>query len=91
MKALYSIRDERLNFWNPPFPADSDGACKAAVRTAVTRDPSLRVFARDQAAYQVGEFDDETGRLLPVEPRLVCRCSEFVGGDLNEAQIQTTE
>lgn len=73
--SLYSIRDSKAGIFLSPFPARSDVDAERTI-SASQNDPALRetpVFthAPDFALYHIAYFDDESGSVEPVTPRLL--------------------
>jgi hypothetical protein len=67
----YSIRDNKLSTFKPPFCADSDVSAKRFIIISLKTNPELQQFAGDFDLYRVGIFDDATGQSSSSVPEMV--------------------
>jgi len=69
---LYCIRDVKAELFNRPFAAQSDVlASRAFYSAAMSPESELSKFPDDYSLWLIGTFNDETGVLSDVQPRVV--------------------
>lgn len=80
VKKLFAVCDKKASLFWSPMPSVSDGVAIRAFSDAVVSEQSeLSRHAGDFALYQVGEFDESAGLLIPlVPPRYVADAVEFL-------------
>lgn len=67
---LYSVKDEVAETFGRPFPAHNNGM---AIRTFIgevnnSESGLLHTNSKDFTLYLIGEFDEDTGNLVPSVP-----------------------
>lgn len=68
MKLLvYSFFDSKVKAYLPPFYMRADGEAVRAVREACRTDPNFNRYPADYTLFRLGEFDDETGRIVMLQ------------------------
>lgn len=77
---IFTVFDRKVGAHLQPFYARSDGeAMRMLKETVLSGQSKLSQFPEDYHLYSLGEFDDQTGELLPndrVEP--VCSVVEVI-------------
>lgn len=73
---LYSIRDLKSNF-APPITISNNEVAKRWFGTRVNEDITMKFEPSDFDLYKVGEFDTETGEVMPIQKELLCNGKEF--------------
>lgn len=78
---MFSVRDVVAGCYLAPFPARSEVDAKRQI-AASFKDPQFQqtpVFQNPQdfRLMHLADFDDESGEITPVLPRLVAEMSEF--------------
>ena len=65
---IYSMKDVKIGFANP-FYQNSDETAERSFKIAIT-DKTGRLFQikNDLELWKLGEFDETTGKITPVEP-----------------------
>jgi len=66
---MYSIRDLKSEVYKAPFYKKTHGEAERDFKTAVN-DPqsgSLNQYPEDYDLFFVGEYDDNTGKILPLD------------------------
>lgn len=79
-KILVAVRDQKAEFFLPPFFIESKGLAIRAFSDAVN-DASTPVskHPEDYSLYQLGEFDSVTGKITGFDaPLHLCNATEFV-------------
>jgi hypothetical protein len=61
---LYSIRDNIAEVFNKPFTEFNDASATRAFINSAKENPNIK----DYSLYLLGEFDDNGGHIIPVEP-----------------------
>lgn len=77
--ALFSVRDSAAEAFMRPFPAPTAGmAVRNFTDEANRADPQNPMYAHpsDYELYHVGFFDEETGKLEPIDPVMVVRAKD---------------
>lgn len=61
---LFSIRDSKALGYNRPFCSETEGTACREVATGLRNDNNMIEFASDFALYEIGDFAQESGKLL---------------------------
>lgn len=71
---FYGVMDNAVKCFLPPFTARNDAEAKRMLETTVNKPGhQFATHPMDYALYQLGEFNDSNGKLLPnPEPVRVC-------------------
>lgn len=65
---LFLIRDSKSETFNPPFAARTHGEAERYFRTLVNnKETSIAKFPEDYDLYFIGDFDDQSGKLAPLD------------------------
>lgn len=65
----YSVRDEKVGAFMPPFPMRSDGeAIRGFIDACADKNTAFSKHPADFVLFNVGKYDDVTGRFIPSEP-----------------------
>lgn len=77
--SIFSVFDSKLAVYNTPFFMQRE---QAAIRsfTDAVNDPqtTLNKHPEDYTLFHIGDFDDDTGELIPVHPRGLITASAVV-------------
>jgi hypothetical protein len=66
---LFSIRDMKVEKYGPPFPAPTEAyAVRAFASACNDPDHDYCKFSEDFVLFLIGEFDEASGQVEPVEP-----------------------
>lgn len=67
---VYTTHDASIDAYHQPFFARTDVECERMFRESMKRDQASNLFyyPEDFSVYIIGEFDDETGRIVGCEP-----------------------
>jgi len=85
MSKMYAIFDKKMNFYGSPFFTKHQVEMMRSL-SQVVKDPNsnLSKFHKDFAVYQIGEFDDNTGKVSTEGfPLKVAEVTDFVEGTLD--------
>jgi len=65
---MFSIRDTKAEIFNPPFFKHTHGEAERDFSTLVNDEKSMpSKYPEDYDLYYVGTYDDQTGKLSPVD------------------------
>lgn len=74
---VYSIRDIHTGFMSPTFEINHAVAMRNFNHAVQNSDSILFTAAKDFDLYQIGTFDSDTGKLMPLElPLQICKGSD---------------
>ncbi len=85
MRNLYTIRDVLIGFGlAQPAIIDlpNDEVARRVVKGSVAKGAApnyLNANPEDKELWCIGEFDERTGQIKAIKPRLVCKCIDFLG------------
>lgn len=85
MKNLYTIRDVLIGFGiQSPAVIDlpNDQVAKRVVAGSVAKGAQPNILnsnPEDKELWCIGSFDENTGKIVACEPRLVCKVVDFLG------------
>lgn len=82
---IYSMRDQLSGFLTPTFELNDQIAIRNFSFAIKKPDTLLFASAKDFDLMKIGEFDSETGELIPLSPTVVCQGLALVKGK-NEVQ-----
>lgn len=71
----YSVLDNQVNAYLPPFYARTDGEAKRSFMQAVVTG-SLKEHRQDYTLYHVGSFDDANAQFTPQHPHYLASGQE---------------
>ena len=76
---MYVIRDTLVGYMTP-FCQPNHAFAKRAFKNAAndSKPNNVNTNPEDKELYFVGEFDESTGVITPVNPEFIARASEFV-------------
>lgn len=73
---LYSIRDIKGDYFSPRIEQNEPSAIRSFAFTVNTPGTTIHSFPEDYQLFRVGDFDSDTGRLLPLaNPEFVVSAS----------------
>lgn len=68
MKKVYSVFDKKAMFFSSPIIVDYPAQAERAFSQEINNPQSqLNQYAEDFALYQIGEFNEEKGTLIPLD------------------------
>ena len=77
---IYTINDSKAAFYGQPFYARSNGEAirtfEGAVRTD-TPDNQLNKYPADFSLFEIGEFDEQTGKITAIDPKHLVNGLDF--------------
>lgn len=81
MKKVYSVYDKKAMFFSSPIVVDFPIQAERALQQEASNPNSqLHQYADDFAMYQIGEFDESKGTLIPLDvPLHFHEVAEFLG------------
>ena len=68
---LYSIRDVRTGFMQPTLDQNSASASRNFEHAVLQPSSLMNSHPKDYALYHVGDFNQETGEIIPCMPELI--------------------
>lgn len=76
---IYTVRDSKAGSYLQPFCAQNVGVAVRMV-TATARDPEsmFNQFPGDYDLYEVGEFDQQIGRVSESKPEYIGKVVDFI-------------
>lgn len=79
MTNLYAIRDNKADFYTPPFIAENDPMAQRMVTTSVNdpRSGDLHQYSNDFDLMHIGKFDTELGTIEDCPKLHICNCSSL--------------
>lgn len=87
---LFALRDTKAEAFNRPFCSATRLTAQREIQHGLAENNMLRTFAMDYTLYEVGSFDEETGRITPCpDPYHVIDVSELVQ-DVESETVETT-
>lgn len=79
--SIYSIQDALTGFNAPTLQANDAAAMRSFAEVfKEVYSPS------DYSLWKIGQFDTNTGELVPEVPVIVCRATDFSKGDKEDAE-----
>jgi len=80
MHAICSVYDQKARFFSAPFTSmTTDTATRDFVRAVTDSRGMVDKFPQDYELYCIGQFNDETGHVIPFEiPVLLTRGSDHI-------------
>ncbi len=84
---VYSMRDQLTGFMSPTFELNDQIAVRNFSFALKKPDTLLFASAKDFDLCKIGEFDSETGALIPMDPKVICQGIAVVKG-MNKDEIQ---
>lgn len=82
---IYCQFDRVSGIYSDIFPSVNDDVAIRSYRQMLSS-PQQNVFnsfALDKEIYVISQFDDQSGAIIPCQPRLLCRASDFMRSDEN--------
>lgn len=65
---MYSVRDAKAQIYHPPYYKHTHGEAERDFRTLTNDEKStLSQYPEDFDLYFLGEYDDQTGKMLPLD------------------------
>jgi len=83
MKPIYAVKDLAVQAFGTPFFVRAKGEAMRSFQDEVnkTADSAIAAHPEDYELYQLGEYDDQTGTILPQTPELIARAKDLKIGD----------
>ena len=76
---IYAMRDVKAGFGNPELSLN-DATMKRTFAMRINQIGTEIAFSpADYSLYKIGEYEIETGKLIPMMPELVCEGVDCVG------------
>lgn len=76
---LFCVRDSAINSFNNPFCAPTPGFAERSFRDEVNRAESpMNAHPEDYELYHVGDFDPDSGVIVPCRPTSIVRASDVL-------------
>lgn len=76
---MYTIYDKKTEIHSTINPGHNDGSIVRDMQDEFEKNPRLKKYAADFAIYEVGEFDDKSGKIDVVfPPRLIIEGTSLV-------------
>lgn len=87
---LFSVKDQKATTFNSPFASHNERDATHNVRHLVNDKRSLPgQYPKDFDLYLLGEFDDQTGKLIPLDhPQHIESCINLVDETLQKSNQQ---
>lgn len=77
-KVICSVRDSAADVYASPFTSQNiNTAMRDFAHACRDQQSQLSKNPEDFALYLLGEFEDDTGILIPVAPKLVANATQF--------------
>lgn len=75
---LYVIRDQRTSYMTPSVDYNDQSAIRNFEHAVLQKDSLFNTHAEDYSLYRIGEYDNNTGRVVPEEsPVLILDGKDF--------------
>lgn len=82
IKYFYSIYDKAAETYSDPMMIVNDTVAKRGFQVECeNKDSMIYQFPTDFTLMLVGSFDTKTGEVITIEPKPVCRGTDFPKGD----------
>lgn len=81
---IYSIFDRAAHMYGGLIVQNNDELCKRNIKTALVAgalDKQILTYPEDFELYCLGEFNNETGKIVPVEPAFVIGIRDLLPAD----------
>lgn len=77
---LYSVKDVKSGIFASPFVSENEQTASRALQTTLftSQDSLLKMYPEDYILYQIGQFDNETGFVVPEELQRIANCCELI-------------
>jgi len=69
--SIYSIRDNKVNAYRPPFTARNSAEAQRILAQALTQKNQLSEYPADFDLFYIGELNDVSGQLDGVKPEFI--------------------
>ena len=84
---VYSVYDKAVQAYGRPIFLQTDGAAQRMFGDiACDAEHEVNAHPTDYALFRIGEFDDNTGQLVPCEPYCLARAHEIVAAAANKVK-----
>lgn len=89
---LYSVRDIKTGSFDAPFPSVNDETSKRYFAQVILAVPLMSKNPADFELHYVGDFDNDSSRLLPIEAcQFVCTGLECVKNIQDNSSDETSK
>lgn len=83
MIGIYTVRDNVNGFIQPTF--DMYEANQVRQFSYAVNQPGMMKFKpEDFSLFKIGEYDSDSGEIVPCEPKLIVHATDVLRGDCNE-------
>lgn len=69
---IYSVYDRVRGVYDSPFVEPNDECAKRAFLCACSDPRAIYIYA-DLDLFKIGEFENDTGKINPCQPKFICR------------------
>lgn len=66
---IFSIKDSKANAFQQPFFERTEGTATRALAQTMKEKNNFSEYAEDYDLYQIGEFNDDTGKIEAMVPK----------------------
>lgn len=73
----YSIKDDKVGYYAPTYEQNDKLAMRVFQSLYKDNNSMISSYPADFSLYSVGEFDTDTGKLTPCEPKFLVAASSF--------------
>lgn len=79
IQKIYSVKDLKAKQFSPPFFLKTDGLAHRAFSETIEKgNNDWSKYPEDFSLHYLGEFNPETGEMMPVPPESIANATEFV-------------
>ncbi len=78
IKGVYSIRDSKVGYLLPTADNNDSVAVRNFAAACKHPDSLLQTNPQDFDLYCIGQFDDDSGELIPCTPKFIAHATDFV-------------
>lgn len=89
---IFTLYDKKAEaYFTPFFSKNENTAIRQLAYTANQEGQELHVHAEDYHLFEIGEYDEQTGKIKPVNPAHICCVLELIKFELTGKQIDLEE
>lgn len=86
--SMYALLDCKVGAYQIPMFFINDEVAKRAMMSAVDQSYELAAHAEDYQLFKVAEWDDQTGEVIVIQPKVVCTIIEIKALNQAAAPVQ---
>lgn len=76
---MYAIYDSKTCYYHPPMMNTNDEAmCRALLEQFMLKQSMITRFPVDYGLYCIGSFDDNSGKVVQIEPTFIIKIDELI-------------